>query len=410
MLSLIVFVLAFFVLVPPAAGAAISRSAHTATASAAQHAGAVNVLLWQARGAAANPRRRPAPAVLPVLLMSQRLPLPAPRRRSRLAGTARRAAGFVGEDLALVIIILLPTAGIARRCADGTRPSARRSSDWRCGSQRVRQLGAGDARGLPHQPQSSTARDVQLVQSEELQRGIRSGTLRKASSAQGATSVLIKDSATGRIAGHSQLKKVAPKPASLLGPAAWQALAMATQQHYLVETTAKLDVLRKGIDEALARMDDDRIGKLNHISEKAADARAELAISGAADPAVCAKTRWTRRNFPLAMRAPTGPKRRRSHSALRFGSSAVSNDRLVGMQFGVCAQNVCVEAREADVGISVVLGVDRGCQHVRAGSFGLVRTYRGGAAGERPLDVVDRTELRRVRATSESRTSATASA
>jgi hypothetical protein len=120
----------------------------------------------------------------------------------------------------------------------------------------------------------------ELVPSKALQRGLDDGVLRVAKSARGDASVLVKDATTGRIAGHQDLRQVKPKPASLLGPAVWQAMAMATQQHYLVEISSKLDGIQKGVDEVLARMDDDRIGQLNHVSEKAAACKATLARSG----------------------------------------------------------------------------------------------------------------------------------
>ncbi len=81
--------------------------------------------------------------------------------------------------------------------------------------------------------------------------------------------MLIKDKATGRIAGQGRLQKVKAGPAKILGPAAWEAMAMATQQHYLVEINDKLETIERGVDEVLSRMDDDKLGTLEHASRLA---------------------------------------------------------------------------------------------------------------------------------------------
>jgi hypothetical protein len=92
-------------------------------------------------------------------------------------------------------------------------------------------------------PQDATFR---LVPSEQASKGLADGSLRWATGKKGDASVLIKDKATGRIAGHGQLQKARPSPAKVLGPAAWEAMAMATQQHYLVEINDKLQCIERG--------------------------------------------------------------------------------------------------------------------------------------------------------------------
>jgi len=72
----------------------------------------------------------------------------------------------------------------------------------------------------------------------------------------------VKNVKDGRIAGRSDLRQVKPTALDLVGPAAWQAMALATQQHYLAEISQKLDGIKAGVDEVLARLDDDRIGAL----------------------------------------------------------------------------------------------------------------------------------------------------
>lgn len=96
--------------------------------------------------------------------------------------------------------------------------------------------------------------------------------------------MLVKNVKDGRIAGKSDLRRVQPSTVDVIGPAVWQALALATQQHYLVEISSKLEGIKAGVDEVLARLDDDRIGTLNNISEKAADAQASAQRDGKLSP------------------------------------------------------------------------------------------------------------------------------
>ena len=114
----------------------------------------------------------------------------------------------------------------------------------------------------------------EIVPPKHLAEGIKNGTLRAANPQSGDASVLVKNVKDGRIAGKSDLRQVKPSAVDLIGPAAWQAMALATQQHYLAEISEKLDGIKAGVDEVLARLDDDRIGALNDISEVAADSRA----------------------------------------------------------------------------------------------------------------------------------------
>ena len=112
----------------------------------------------------------------------------------------------------------------------------------------------------------ATASSYRLVPSEKAAKGLADGSLRWATANKGDASVLIKEKATGRIAGQASLQKVEPNPATILGPAAWEAMAMATQQHYLVEINDKLESIERGVDEVLSRMDDDKLGTLEHAS------------------------------------------------------------------------------------------------------------------------------------------------
>lgn len=127
---------------------------------------------------------------------------------------------------------------------------------------------------------SARAGDVfELVPPDHLARGLRDGTLRAAMPARGDASIFIKNVKDGRgSAGSFELRKVKPQ---LLGPAGWQALALATQQHYLVEITTKLNDIQSGVDEVLDRLNDDRIGTLRHIAEVVEDAQTIARRDGA---------------------------------------------------------------------------------------------------------------------------------
>lgn len=112
------------------------------------------------------------------------------------------------------------------------------------------------------------------------QRGLKDGTLRHATPTGGDASVLIKNAKDGRIAGRADLRDVKPTAVDVFGPAAWQALALATQQHYLAEISSKLEGIQAGVDEVLARMDDKVIAALKDISETAAQARQAVERDG----------------------------------------------------------------------------------------------------------------------------------
>ena len=134
-------------------------------------------------------------------------------------------------------------------------------------------LGRAAREGLKLTKAARAGEVFELVPPEHLVQGIRSGALRAATPQRGDASVLIRNAKTGRIAGKADLRRVKQRPVDIVGPAAWQALALATQQHYLAEISEKLGDIKAGVDEILARLDDDRIGTLNDISELAAGAQ-----------------------------------------------------------------------------------------------------------------------------------------
>jgi hypothetical protein len=119
--------------------------------------------------------------------------------------------------------------------------------------------------------QRSNQVTYRLVAPGQAGAGLADGSLRWATASRGDASVLVKDSATGRIAHHGQLHQVRPSPAKVLGPAVWEAMAMATQQHFLVEIDAKLQTIERGVNESLQRLDDDKRGALNQARKLAHD-------------------------------------------------------------------------------------------------------------------------------------------
>jgi hypothetical protein len=141
-------------------------------------------------------------------------------------------------------------------------------------------LGRATREGLRLARKARPGDVFELVPPKDLAAGIRDGTLRAATPKRGDASVLVKNVKDGRIAGKSDLRQVKPTALDLVGPAAWQAMALATQQHYLAEVSEQLDGIKAGIDEVLARLDDDRIGALNDISELAAKAQAAARRDG----------------------------------------------------------------------------------------------------------------------------------
>jgi hypothetical protein len=115
-----------------------------------------------------------------------------------------------------------------------------------------------------------------IVPSEAARRRLAEGTLTWADPSRGDASVLIKDVSTGRIAGHAELHAARLSPASMLGPAVWQAMAMATQQHYLVEINGKLQAIEGQVGELLERDEDRRLAVLDQALEDARSSRARL--------------------------------------------------------------------------------------------------------------------------------------
>jgi hypothetical protein len=70
----------------------------------------------------------------------------------------------------------------------------------------------------------------------------------------------------------------------LIGPAAWQAMAMATQQHYLVEISGKLSAMDGKLDELIARDEDVKVSSAHKARALAAAVQTTLSSGGAVTP------------------------------------------------------------------------------------------------------------------------------
>ena len=105
----------------------------------------------------------------------------------------------------------------------------------------------------------------ELVPPEDLVKGLKKRALRYATPSSGDASVLIKNVSDGQMAGRADLRKVSSSAAKALGPMAWEVLAYATQQHFMVEISASLEGIEKGVDELKERLDDDRVGTIKTV-------------------------------------------------------------------------------------------------------------------------------------------------
>lgn len=135
-------------------------------------------------------------------------------------------------------------------------------------------LGGAAREGLRLARRARVGEVFELVPPKDLAKGLQDKTLTFAKPSSGNASVLIKRVKDGEFVGRADLNRVRPSPAEVLGPAAWQAMALATQQHYLAEISAKLDGIQQGVDELKQLQKDDRIGSLKHLGRLAARVQA----------------------------------------------------------------------------------------------------------------------------------------
>lgn len=127
-----------------------------------------------------------------------------------------------------------------------------------------------------------------IVLDPEQQKLLHEGVIRFAKPGKGNASVRMKDVKSGASVKEARLERVGssakPSVTKVLGPIAWEAMAMATQQHYLVEISGKLEGIRSGIDELLERDDDDKRGALLHVDSIVTRSRERLAEHGSLPP------------------------------------------------------------------------------------------------------------------------------
>jgi hypothetical protein len=122
-----------------------------------------------------------------------------------------------------------------------------------------------------------------IVPDEKQAKGLASGDLWFANPSSGDASVQLRNRAG--FAGSADLKSVAPASAmKLIGPAAWQAMAMATQQHYLVEISGKLSAIDGKLDEVIARDEDLKVSSSFKARAMAAAVRTTLSDGGLVTP------------------------------------------------------------------------------------------------------------------------------
>ena len=162
-------------------------------------------------------------------------------------------------------------------------------------------LGEAVRRGFRLAKNAAAGDVFELVPPADLAKGLKDGTLRFATTKRGDASVLIKNVETGRVAGRGDLVSPKLSPLDVLGPAAFEVMALATQQHYLAEISDKLEGIKQSVDEIKALHEDDRIGILNQVIEfsarvkNAADRDGKVAphqIAQLRDRAVRAEEVW----------------------------------------------------------------------------------------------------------------------
>ncbi len=132
-----------------------------------------------------------------------------------------------------------------------------------------------------------TEQTYRIVLDPTQQKALRERTQRFANPGKGDASLRLRDVKTGGPMPEARLEKVGdsaktamPSVTKVLGPVAWEAMAMATQQHYLVEISDKLEGIASGIEEILERDDDDKRGTLLHVDNTVARSRERLEAHG----------------------------------------------------------------------------------------------------------------------------------
>jgi hypothetical protein len=132
----------------------------------------------------------------------------------------------------------------------------------------------------------------------EQKKALADGSQYFAKPGKGDVSLRLRDTATGGPRPEASLEKVGdsakaarPSVTKVIGPVAWEAMAMATQQHYLVEINDKLESISTRVDEVLERGDDDKLGTLSLpnvcAGTSAATATERLHPKSCSAPGIC---------------------------------------------------------------------------------------------------------------------------
>ena len=99
-----------------------------------------------------------------------------------------------------------------------------------------------------------------ITVSPEQAKALREGTQVWAKAGKGDASLRLHDAVNGKPMPEAKLEKVSARSAAkpsvtkVLGPAVWEAMALATQQHYLVEISDKLEGIASDVEEVLGRL------------------------------------------------------------------------------------------------------------------------------------------------------------
>ena len=133
---------------------------------------------------------------------------------------------------------------------------------------------------LARKAKQVTKETYRIALSPEQQKALNKGTQRFANPGKGSATLRLRDAATGKPVTEARLETVGPgalaakpSPVKVLGPVVWEAMAMATQQHYLVEIDKKLDGIAKGVDEVFAREDDRTLAIFREVRDIVRDSR-----------------------------------------------------------------------------------------------------------------------------------------
>ena len=126
-----------------------------------------------------------------------------------------------------------------------------------------------------------TEETYRIALTPEQRKALDKGTQAFKTPSKGDATVRLMDTSTRKSVQEASLEKVGPvaakpSPVKVLGPVVWEAMAMATQQHYLVEIDKKLEGLAKGVDEILAREDDRTLAIFREVRDIVRDSRSRF--------------------------------------------------------------------------------------------------------------------------------------